>query len=295
MRQTWAMPRREERGSLLTSPMLGAAAVLGLVVASAALLPRGFLLLDTARAPAPVLLPDAPPLAGYLVAAISLFLLGLWVAAHVVKFRSGSARERARATPVWVQVALVVLALLLAGLVSEGRDLFRDDPRPAAEERAPEAPATERDAAGSRALGVALTALLGVLFAALVGGAAWLFWPDRRAPARAVEEDPILEEVDAGIDDLESIRDPREAVISCYARLEAMVERAGIARLESDTPEELMARVLRAHRAADASLSQLTELFARARFSPHRIDDGMRDDALRALRDVRDQLAGAPA
>jgi hypothetical protein len=282
---------------MLSSPLLAAAAVLGLVVAAAALLPRGFLLSGTARDPAPLLLPDAPPLAGYLLAAISLFLLGLWVLAHVVRFRSRTASGRARGAPVWVQVALVVLALLLPGLVSETRDLFRDEPRAGSEERrSPDAPARERDAARSRALGVALTALLGVLFAGMVGAAAWLLWPDKPAASADVDEDDaILEELDAGIDDLASIGDPREAVISCYARMETLLARAGIPRREADTPEELLARVLRAHRAADASLTELTELFERARFSPHRIDDAMRRAALRALREVRDQIVAVPA
>jgi hypothetical protein len=77
--------------------------------------------------------------------------------------------------------------------------------------------------------------------------------------------------------------------------METLLARAGIPRREADTPEELLERVLRAHRAADASLTELTELFERARFSPHRIDDAMRRAALRALRDVRDQIVAVPA
>lgn len=89
-------------------------------------------------------------------------------------------------------------------------------------------------------------------------------------------------------------RDPREAIIACYAAMERELEKSpGATPQVSDTPSEVLARAVE-HRALQAhSASELVELFEEARFSPHVMNEGHRADAVRALRVVQRELQGA--
>ncbi|MFN2490405.1 MAG: DUF4129 domain-containing protein [Actinomycetota bacterium] len=270
--------------------------VVALLVVAAAALPRGFSV-GRRGAGATVLLPDTPAVAAYLVVAIGAVLVLTWSALRVSAVFARREAAPRKATPLWVQLFIVVLALLLPGLLAETRGLFDErgqDAAAADRERAPEARPGDGPAR-SRELGLALTALLGAILVGLIGGVAWLFWPARREEdeARPEPHELLLTEIDAGMDDLSTIEDPRAAVIAAYARMETLLARAGIARRPSDTPIELLARVLRAHRAAESSITRLTELFERARFSSHEIDEPMRRSAVAALGDIRDEI-GAP-
>jgi Domain of unknown function (DUF4129) len=100
--------------------------------------------------------------------------------------------------------------------------------------------------------------------------------------------------LDESVDDLRAERDPRRAVIAAYARLEHTLERHGLPRWASEAPLEYLARVLSELRVRSASVLALTELFERAKFSPHVIDAEMKDEAIGALIAVRDDLR-APA
>ncbi|TRW87853.1 DUF4129 domain-containing protein [Mycolicibacterium sp. 018/SC-01/001] len=88
-------------------------------------------------------------------------------------------------------------------------------------------------------------------------------------------------------------RDPREAIIACYVAMEQELEKSpGTVPQASDTPSEVLARAV-ARRAVHAdSAAQLVELFEEARFSPHVMNEGHRDDAVRALQVVQRELQG---
>jgi hypothetical protein len=104
----------------------------------------------------------------------------------------------------------------------------------------------------------------------------------------------VAADLDAGLDALEEIADPRLAVLACYDRLQRTLARHGLAGSPADTPGELLSRVLRAEGAAAADTERLARLFERARFSPHAVDEAMRGEAIASLRAVRDALqAGA--
>jgi hypothetical protein len=64
----------------------------------------------------------------------------------------------------------------------------------------------------------------------------------------------------------------------------------GLERRASEAPLEYLARMLADLRASAASSRRLTQLFERAKFSPHEIDPGMRDEAIDALEAVRTEL-----
>ena len=86
-------------------------------------------------------------------------------------------------------------------------------------------------------------------------------------------------------------REPREAIIACYAAMERELTRVpGAVPQDFDTPTEVLARAVE-HRALDAdSATQLVELFEEARFSPHVMNEGHRDVAVGILRLVLTEL-----
>ena len=92
-------------------------------------------------------------------------------------------------------------------------------------------------------------------------------------------------------------RDPRDAIIACYAAMEReLADVPGAAPQEFDTPSEVLARAVHQHALRADNAAQLVTLFTEARFSPHVMTEGHRDDAVRVLRLVRDELAAqAPA
>ena len=278
-----------------SKPRLGstsrAALVIVLLVVAAAALPEGCALTRRTGA-VRVLTPDLPPAAGYLVVGIGGLVLAAYVALRLTGAAGRGGRER-KPLPVLVQIAIVLLALFLPALVF-GPRRFLDRPETGVESvtqgnrGASPRLATER----SRGLGVALTLLLGLLFLALAAGTAWLFWPERKSDGDPLPDAQALaEELAAGMEDLESIEDARAAVIACYARLETLLASAGVVPRPTDTPVELLERVLVELTDAKEGAATLTWLFERARFSDHEIDESMRVRALDAIRDIRDRIA----
>jgi Domain of unknown function (DUF4129) len=87
-------------------------------------------------------------------------------------------------------------------------------------------------------------------------------------------------------------RDPREAIIACYAAMERELANVpGAAPQDFDTPTEVLARAVEHHALQADSAVQLVNLFEEARFSPHVMNEGHREDAVRVLRLVLDELA----
>jgi hypothetical protein len=109
-----------------------------------------------------------------------------------------------------------------------------------------------------------------------------------------VAEDFAMSIGDA-IDDLEAEPDARRAVIAAYARMEGVLTRNGLRRRPSETTVEYLRRVLLGLTARGDSVKRLTALFEEAKFSRHEIDATMKQDAIGALREIRDDLHGAPA
>jgi hypothetical protein len=100
--------------------------------------------------------------------------------------------------------------------------------------------------------------------------------------------------VEETLEDLRRESDPRRAVIAAYAQLERTLTRHRLPRVASEAPFEYLARILRELRVRASAVLALTELFERARFSLHTIDETMKHEAIEALAAVRDDLR-APA
>jgi len=147
--------------------------------------------------------------------------------------------------------------------------------------------------------GLALAAMVGIVVAQLMADRR------RRRPPRTPAE-RLVELLDDTLEDLEREPDPRRAVIGAWARMEAGLAAAGLPRHPSEAPFEYAARVLEtALDPADGgapgfpgplrsgSVHRLTGLFERAKFSHHDIGQADRDQAIAALRAVRQELAEA--
>ena len=80
-------------------------------------------------------------------------------------------------------------------------------------------------------------------------------------------------------------REPRAAIIACYAAMERELTHVpGAAPQDSDTPSEVLARAVEHHALRTDSATELVDLFEEARFSPHVMNEGHREVAVRVLR-----------
>jgi hypothetical protein len=103
-------------------------------------------------------------------------------------------------------------------------------------------------------------------------------------------EQEFSELVDDTLADLYAEQDPRRAIIAAYARVERIFATYGLPRRPSEAPVEYLERVLGELRASGAALRRLTGLFEWAKFSAHEVEPKMRDEAIGALVEVRDEL-----
>lgn len=137
--------------------------------------------------------------------------------------------------------------------------------------------------------------VIGSLVVGIGGAMAFLALRRRRTELEAVPVRETLAEVLAEtLDDLRNEPDPRKAVIGAYAKMERTLAARGFPRRESEAPVEYLERILGIVEGSGHSASRLTRLFERARFSPHDVDQRMKDDAIDSLVGLRAQLE-APA
>jgi uncharacterized protein DUF4129 len=109
----------------------------------------------------------------------------------------------------------------------------------------------------------------------------------------SVEPEPLGRVARAGIAELESVRDPRRAVLRAYARMEEALAELEIVRAPDETASELLGRTARRLSASGEDAGWLTGRFEEARFSTHEITERDRERALGSLRRIEHELAGA--
>jgi hypothetical protein len=107
----------------------------------------------------------------------------------------------------------------------------------------------------------------------------------RPAPT-ASGADPFARAAEVGLAEIEDLsREPREAIIACYAAMERELENSPeIIPRESDTPSEVLARAVEHHALGADTATELVDLFEEARFSPHVMTEHHRETAVRVLR-----------
>jgi hypothetical protein len=145
---------------------------------------------------------------------------------------------------------------------------------------------------------IPLALVVGLVLSAVVA----YFVSEQRARrgrhARVLLVEQLAAALDESLDDLRAEPDPRRAVIAAYARLERVLAANGVPRRPAETSDEYLARVLHDLELDPGAVGRLTALFTRAKFSAHAVDVGMKDEAIRALEQTRDELraiAGAEA
>ena len=107
--------------------------------------------------------------------------------------------------------------------------------------------------------------------------------------------DPLARAAEVGLAEAGDLsREPREAIIACYAAMERELENSPeVVPRESDTPSEVLARAVEHHALRADSATELVELFEEARFSPHVMTEEHREVAVRVLSLVIGELRSA--
>lgn len=125
-----------------------------------------------------------------------------------------------------------------------------------------------------------------------VAAALTLLLARRRQPVAPEPSDRIAasEAIGAAIGALDTVTDPRAAVIAAYAAMEAALAASGVVRSSAEAPREYLRRVLVASSATEREARTLTGLFEEARFSAHPIPERVRGLALSALSSLRARL-----
>ena len=272
----------------------------------------------------------ADPLALTVVAVLLVAAGGVMVVAVIARLRHRVAApvrvvgrvdwlRGDRGKPSW-RVASIAFGLILGWLVAvavlSGLGERGETPRsmpgasPAAAgpaspgDAAPTPPAPDTGAGGPDVLSF-LYGVTGVVLLVLVGGSVIAARRHPPMPVAAVAP-PDDEAGPASIDDAESFaraaevglaevgdqsREPRKAIIACYAAMERELELLpDAAPREFDTASEVLARAVDQRALAPDSATRLVDLFDEARFSPHVMNEGHRDAAVAVLTHVLGEL-----
>ena len=231
------------------------------------------------------------------VFAMFLFMLWLWLANRDILAQQRQRQQRGGMT----RLLVILLALgLLAAVLSHAH---RFDPRGSKVDQGklhPGGQATKalKDAQKKKAvpsgpefkwLPVFIATAAGLIVLGVIGVRSV------RRERRGLAEDHALQLefeglVEDTLADLYAEMDARKAIIAAYARVERIFASYGLGREPSEAPVEYLERVLPELRASGAALGRLTKLFEWAKFSAHDVDHSMRDEAIGALVEVRDEL-----
>jgi len=114
-------------------------------------------------------------------------------------------------------------------------------------------------------------------------------WRRRRksaAVAMSAESATLRDLTDQALLELLAQKDPRRAILVCYALMESGLARRGLPRSPEETALEYAHRLLAAAGAPPAALRSLTGLFQLAGFSGHSINETMRQSAISSLRAI---------
>jgi len=135
---------------------------------------------------------------------------------------------------------------------------------------------------------------IAVVVGLVVAGVVAYIVAERRAHRARGPSDDLAEQLalvlDDTLDDLRAEADPRRAIIAAYARLERVLAANGVPRRASETSDEYLPRVLDDLELDSGAVERLTALFTRAKFSQHDVDTAMKEEAIGALEQIRDEL-----
>lgn len=306
-------------------PVLALAALM--VVAAVAL--RGYV----PGAPRTLREPAADnPLALFVVVGLLLAAVAIVMVAVIIRARHRPAGRTAASRPDWLRADVgrptwrmaliafgVVVAVLFAATalsrIGGGTGLNppayappgstdSSTPKPGAAEpdpgRPPEVPQPQPDLIGY------FYAATGLFLLVLVAGSVVAMRRPPRAPtfSENLDADPrhnapdgaqsLARAAEVGLAEVaDPGRDPRAAIIACYAAMERELARVpDAAPQDFDTASEVLARAVDRHALGPDSATQLVDLFDEARFSLHVMNEGHREVAVQVLQRVHAELRG---
>ena len=138
---------------------------------------------------------------------------------------------------------------------------------------------------------------IAVVVGLVVAGIVAYVVSERRAQRGRPSDEALAEQLavvlDETLDDLRAEADARRAIIAAYARLERVLAANGVPRRAAETSDEYLPRVLDDLALDSRAVGRLTTLFTRAKFSRHDVDTAMKEEAIGALEEVRDDLRRA--
>ncbi len=135
--------------------------------------------------------------------------------------------------------------------------------------------------------------VLVIIVAAIVGGILLLLLRRRPRGDQGSDGRAARDAVQAAIGALDTLNDPRDAVIAAYVAMQTTLAVHGVDRSPAEAPREYLRRVLMANSATAREARTLTGLFEEARFSAHPIPERVRGIARAALRSLRARLQTA--
>ncbi|MCW2661483.1 MAG: hypothetical protein JWP83_2635 [Mycobacterium sp.] len=115
---------------------------------------------------------------------------------------------------------------------------------------------------------------------------------DDRVEPPAPRSESLVRAAEVGLAEIGDLnREPREAIIACYAAMERELAHVpGAAPQDFDTPTEVLVRAVEHHALHADNAQQLVNLFEEARFSPHVMNEGHREVAVNVLQLVLAEL-----
>jgi Domain of unknown function (DUF4129) len=217
--------------------------------------------------------------------------------------------------PAWrvlvIAAAVLVVWLLLVWLLSHFIVLHTAGPAPAAPgssaptpaNNAPRPPAP-RDVGGDRdMLRYLLAATLGLLLLTVAAAVAAvrrrrtgepqiLAAQPLASPTPPGTSESLVRAAEVGLAEIaDPSREPREAIIACYAAMEReLMCVPGAVPQDFDTPTEVLARAVENRALHVDNAGELVNLFEEARFSPHVMSETHRESAVRVLQLVLAEL-----
>jgi hypothetical protein len=112
------------------------------------------------------------------------------------------------------------------------------------------------------------------------------------SPTPTPRSESLVRAAEVGLAEIGDLnREPREAIIACYAAMERELATVpGAAPQDFDTPTEVLVRAIERKALHADNATQLVNLFEEARFSPHVMNEGHREAAVNVLRLVLAEL-----
>jgi hypothetical protein len=262
--------------------------------------------------------PDSPASLVYVIAMLSVSVVIVGVAI-IVRLRdprraapsAGGLSERfsdGRGRPTWrvlvIGAAVLVAWLLAVWLLSHFVTLNIGGQPPAAPPSTAPAPGTNAsrppqppDVGADRDVLHYLIAATAALIVLIVVGAVFAARRRRveepptvgaempRPPTAPSTSESLVRAAEVGLAEIgDRSREPRAAIIACYAAMERELSRVpGAVPQDFDTPTEVLARAVENHVLHVDNAAELVNLFEEARFSPHVMSEAHRESALGVL------------